>query len=232
MRTIRIPATALAAAAQLAWATSAIAQTMQAAGKSTADQVAQYATDKLTTELKLTADQVPKVQKINAATAKQLETLIDKYSNDTTAAADAAVVRGYANAMRTNRAEMKKVLTPAQWTMHQQNRAERLAASQTEYMAYDLDLSKEQLPEVAKVNLVSANQLVTALDNVPGAKPTPKARVDAAKPVLDARETSLEKVLTVDQFKKIQANRKALQDLVLQEATTASASAAAPKPKP
>src|SRR5688500_10089431 len=66
MRTMRIPAMMLATAAQLAWATTSVAaQATPATGTSTTDQIAQYTTSKLTTELNLTPDQVPKVQKVN-----------------------------------------------------------------------------------------------------------------------------------------------------------------------
>jgi len=234
MRTMRIPAMMLATAAQLAWATTSVAAQAAQAGTSTADQIAQYTTTKLTTELNLTPDQVPKVQKVNVASAKELEKLVAKYEKDTSIAGDAALVKGYAQLVRANQVELKKILTPAQWTMHQQNKAERLARTQTEFMAYDLDLSVNQLTDVERINLSGANQLVTALDNVPGAKPTQQARLAAAKPIIDARDAALEKVLTVDQFKKMQANRRALHDLLLAEATAAptSAAAAAPKPKP
>src|SRR5687768_1084088 len=141
MRTMRIPAMMLATAAQLAWATTSVAaQATPATGTSTADQIAQYTTSKLTTELNLTPDQVPKVQKVNVASAKELEKLVAKYEKDTSIAGDAALVKGYAGLVRANQAELKKILTPAQWTMHQQNKAERLARTQTEFMAYDLDL--------------------------------------------------------------------------------------------
>jgi len=216
--------------------TAAVAQD---AGTSSADrvtQVAQYATDKLKSELNLTADQIPKVQQINYAGAKKLQELLKKYDADTSAASDKALARGVITARRAQQTELKKVLTPAQWTLHQQHKAENLAQSQTEIMASDLNLSRRQILDVSKINQDGANQLVIALDKpLSAAKPVPAAIHEAAQPVIAARDAELEKVLTVDQFKKMQANRRAFMELFVDEASNAptpAAAAAAPKPKP
>jgi len=228
---MRIPAITIALAALQAWNATPVAA--QATGTSTVDKVAQYATDKLKTDLDLTADQIPKVQKINVAAAKSMQQLLDKYDKDTSAKADVALVRGLVAAQRQNQMELKKVLTPAQWTLNQQHKAERLAMSQTEYMASDLDLSKDQILTVAQINLDGANNLVKAFDKQPS-NATRQQLVNAAKPVVAARDSALEKVLTVDQWKAMQKNRSVLRDVLLQEATgpAPSAAAAAPKPKP
>ena len=128
---MRMAAMTLVAAALAAVSTTA---TAQATAASNAEKVAQYTTDQLKSELNLTADQVPKVQKINVATAKSLQALIDKYDADTSAQAASALTKGLVAAVRTNQTELKKVLTPAQWTQHQGNKAQRLALSQTEVM--------------------------------------------------------------------------------------------------
>ena len=60
--------------------------------------------------------------------------------------------------------------------------------SQTEFMAADLDLSRQQILDVPRINLAAANKLVQALDKPLGAaKPTPQAIAEAARPVLDER---------------------------------------------
>ena len=228
---MRMAAVTLVAAALAAMSTSATAQATAAAN---AEKVAQYSTDQLKSELNLTDDQVPKVQKINVATAKSLQQLIDKYDADTSAKAASALTRGLVAAVRTNQTELKKVLTPAQWTQHQGNKAQRLAMSQTEVMASNLDLSREQILDVQRINMDGASKLVAALDKpMATGKPTHQALLEAAKPVVDARDAELQKVLTVEQWKHMQTTRKAFRSLLVDQASAPTpAAAAAPKPKP
>ncbi len=231
---MRTAAMTLVAAALVAVSTSASAQATQT-GTSSVEKVAQYSTDQLKSELNLTADQVPKVQKINVATAKSLEQLIHKYDADTSAKAASALTKGLVSAVRTNQTELKKILTPAQWTLHQQHKAERLALSQTEVMASNLDLTRDQILDVQRINMDGANKLVAALDKpMSGSKPTHQALLEAAKPAIDARDAELQKVLTVEQWKKMQTTRNAFRSLLVDQASgpTPAAAAAAPKPKP
>jgi len=230
---MRIAAITMAAA--LAVSTSAVAQDT-ATTTSNVQRVAQYSTDKLKSELNLTADQVPKVQKINVASTEAMQKLLAKYGSDTSAAASSALAKGMVAEIRSNQTALKKVLTPAQWTLHQQHKAERLAQTQTELMASDLNLTRQQILDVSRINLDGANQLVAALDKpLAGNKPTHQAIREAAKPVMDTRDAALHNVLTVDQWKKVQAKRLAFQELFVQEAAASpnpSPSAAAPRPKP
>jgi len=217
----------------LAVSTSAIAQ---GTDTSTTARIAQYSTDKLASELSLTPDQVPKVQKINVGSVKVMQDLIAKYGPDTSLAATKALARGMVTEIRANQSELKKILTPTQWTLHQQHKAERLAMTQTEFMASDLQLSRQQILDVQRINLAAANKLVTAFDKpLSGSKPTPQALMEAAKPVMDERDTALHEVLTVDQWKLAQVKRRAMHELFVAEATASpnpSAAAAAPTPKP
>jgi hypothetical protein len=228
----RISVVVLGAAAVLTCVTTAAIA--QGGGTSNVDLVAQYATENLKSALTLTADQVAKVQQVNLAGAKELQALLLKYDADTTAASDAALARGIVTARRAQQTELKKILTPAQWTLHQQHKAEELALTQTEIMASDLNLSRSQILDVSRINQDGANKLVKALDKpLSAAKPIPAAIREAAKPVIDARDAQLEKVLTVQQFKKMQANRRAFMDLFVDEAssTPTASAAAASKPK-
>ena len=219
-------------AALAAVSTSATAQATAAAN---AEKVAQYSTEELKSELNLTADQVPKVQKINVATANSLQQLIDKYDGDTSAQAASALTKGLVAAVRTNQTELKKVLTPAQWTLHQGNKAQRLAMAQTEVMASNLDLTRDQILDVQRINMDGANKLVAALDKpMATGKPTHTALLEAAKPAIDARDAELQKVLTVEQWKKLATTRSAFRSLLVDQASgpTPAPAAAAPKPKP
>ena len=228
---------AITVVAAMAAVSSATAQTPKAASAaSNVELVAQYATDQLKSELNLTADQIPKVQKINVATAGEIKKLVDKYGPDTSMAADRALSRGLIASIRSNQTQLKGVLTPSQWTLHQQHKSERLAQSQTELMTYELGLSRSQILDVQRINQDGANKLVAALDKpLAGAKPTHQALLDAARPAIASRDSALEKVLTVEQFKKVQSNRRALQELFVSQASaspTPAAAAAASKPKP
>jgi hypothetical protein len=233
---MRKAAMTVIAAALAAVSTSATAQATAASNAaSNAEKVAQYSTDQLKSELNLTAEQVPKVQKINVATAKSLQQLIHKYDADTSAHAASALTKGLVAAVRANQTELKKVLTPAQWTSHQANKAQRLAMAQTEAMASNLDLTREQILDVQRINMDGANKLVAALDKpMSTGKPTHTALVEAAKPAIDARDAELQKVLTVEQWKHMQTTRTAFRSLLVDQASapTPAAAAAAPKPKP
>jgi len=229
---MRIAAISIVAA--VAVSTSAIAQ--DATTTSNVQWVAQYSTDKLTSELNLTPEQVPKVQKVNLASTEAMQKLLAKYGPDTSMAATQALAKGLVAEIRSNQTALKKILTPAQWTLHQQHKAERLAMSQTEIMASELHLTRQQILDVSQINLDGANQLVAALDKpLSGSKPTHQAIREAAKPAMDARDAALHKVLTVDQWKKVQLKRLAFQELFVEEASSSpnpSAAAAAPSPKP
>ena len=228
---------AITVVAALAAVSSAAAQTpTQAASTSNVELVAQYATDQLKSELNLTSDQIPKVQKINVGTAGEIKKLMDKYGRDTSLAADQALARGIIASVRSNQTQLKNVLTPSQWTLHQQHKAERLAQSQTELMTYELGLSRSQILDVQRINQDGANKLVAALDKpLAGGKPTHQALLTAAQPAIASRDSALEKVLTVDQFKKVQSSRRALREVFVSQASanpTPAPAAAASKPKP
>jgi len=234
MKMKQISRVVFGAAAVLTCVTTAAVS--QSPGASNVERVAQYATEKLKTDLNLTADQVTKAHKINLDGATELQALLKKFDADTSAASDAELARGILTARRKQQSELKKIFTPAQWTLHQQHKAEQLALSQTEIMAEDLNLTSDQILAVARINQDGATKLVRAIEKpMSETKPVPGALLAAAKPVIAARDSSLEKVLTVAQFKKMQANRRALMELFVNEAGSTpnpSSAAAAPKPKP
>jgi uncharacterized protein YdiU (UPF0061 family) len=231
MTTRRTQAIGIGTAALLAWSTPTLAQKPVTPGP-VGNAVAQYTTDRLKGELQLTPEQLPKVHEINVKTATALAKLLDRYDADTTVAGDAAFVRGTLDVLRANQVALKKVLTPIQWTKHQQHKAERLALHQTEVMYEDLDLSTAQVLDVQRINLAASHKLVAALDQPAGApERSRKQLLEAAKPALTERDTALQKVLTVAQWKKVQTNRRALHDLLVQDAG-GSVFAMAPKTKP
>jgi hypothetical protein len=230
MTTRRIQAIGIGAAALLAWSTAALGQKAMTPGP-VGSAVAQYTTDRLKSELQLTAEQIPKVHQLNVQTAGALAKLIDRYDADTTTAGDAAFVRGTLDALRANQVALKKVLTPVQWTKHQSHKAERLALHQTEVMYEDLDLSADQLLDVERINLAAAHKLVAAFDQPAGSQErTRKQLLEAAKPTLKQRDTALQKVLTVAQWKQVQSNRRALHDLLVQDAGGAVYASASKSP--
>ena len=239
MRTMRFPAMTLGAAGFLTWcAAVAAAQTpttTKPAGpapqaSSNAQAVANYLTDRLKTELNLTPEQIPKVQAIGLRGATDLEKLVDKYDGDTSAAGDRALVRGLVTTMQNGQTELKKVLTPEQWTQHQANRAQRFATNQTEVMAYTLNLSRQQILDVQRINMESSTKLVQALEQPAGApKRTQAQTMEALTPYFQERDAQLEKVLTVPQWKEMQENRRALRDLFVEQVEKDVATAKPPK---
>ena len=240
MRWTRVPAMTLGAAGLLTWCAVVVsAQTPTTAkpaagtGQATASAqaVADYLTDRLKTELNLTPEQIPKVKAIGVKGATDLEKLIDKYEDDTSAAGDRALVRGLVTTMQGSQQELKKVLTPEQWTQHQANRAQRFATNQTEIMAYTLGLSRQQILDVQRINMESSTKLVRALEQPAGApKRTQQQTLDALQPYFQERDAQLEKVLTVPQWKEMQENRRALRDLFVEQAEKDVAVAKPPKP--
>jgi hypothetical protein len=180
--------------------------------------VATYLTDRLKNELNLTPEQIPKVQEIATKSAGELERVLRKYDTDTSASSDKALVKGMVSTLHSSQQELKKVLTPAQWTQHQANRAQRIALNQTEIMAYTLDLTRQQILDVERINMESANKLVRALDQPASAPKRTNAQVlELAKPTLTERDSALAKVLTKSQWTEMQENRRALRDLLLED---------------
>ncbi len=221
MRSVRIPAMTVRAAGLVTWcAAVAAAQTPTAqTASANAQVVATYLTDRLKTELNLTPEQIPKVQAIATTGAVELEQLVVKHADDTTAAGDAALVKGMVSTMQSSQMELKKVLTPTQWTQHQANRAQRMALNQTEIMAYTLDLSRQQILDVERINMTSAGKMIRALDQPTGApKRTHDQTVAVLRPYFAQRDTALQKVLTSAQWKELQDNRRALRDLFVEQA--------------
>jgi hypothetical protein len=216
---------AAAAAVLLAW--PAGAQNTPKATPGSPEQAAQYATDKLSSEVGLTAEQMVKVKKIHLDQAHAVDKLLQKLEHDTSAAGDRALARGVLKAVRQTQGQLKTVLTPGQWALHQQHRAERLAMTQTELMAAGLDLSRAQILDVGRINLENAGPIIRALDKPPG---TPTQQLlAAAQPAMQTRDSALKRVLTVDQWRWLAENRRALRDLFVEQATTTVASAAVPK---
>jgi Spy/CpxP family protein refolding chaperone len=124
---------------------------------------------------------------------------------------------------------LKKLLTPEQWAQHQRNKAKRLALAHTEVMAYDLELTSAQVPEVERINLASADRLVTALQALQVANPSRDQIREAARPILQERDGQLRRVLTASQWDELQQNRRTLQNLYAQQVASDSTT---PKPKP
>ena len=228
MRRMRVPAMTLGAAGLLTWSAAVVAAQTPTKPKPTGatqttssnvEAVANYLTDRLKTELNLTPEQIPKVKAIGVKGATDLEKLIEKYDGDTTASSDRALVRGLVGTMQTSQSELKKVLTPEQWTQHQANRAQRFATNQTEIMAYTLNLSRQQILDVGRINTESSTKLVKALEQPVGApRRTQQETLDALQPYFQERDAQLEKVLTVPQWKEMQENRRALRELFVEQA--------------
>jgi hypothetical protein len=231
---MRIPALAIGAclvlsAISVAGQDTAAAMRGQDTASAGAQELAQYVTQRLTSELDLTAEQIPRVQALNVASATELEQLVDRYDKDTTAAGDSALVDGAVTTIQNHQAELKKLLTPEQWAQHQRNKAKRLALAHTEVMAYDLELTSAQVPEVERINLASADRLVTALQALQVANPSRDQIREAARPILQERDGQLRRVLTASQWDELQQNRRTLQNLYAQQVASDSTT---PKPKP
>jgi hypothetical protein len=234
MRRILVPALAIGAAGLLTWgATPTAGQATPSTTPSAspaAQAVAQYLTDQLKSELNLTEAQVPKVQALSLKNAMTLEKLLKQFETDTSASSDKALVRGIVSGMQNSEAELKRILTPTQWTLHRQHRAERLAMNQTEVMAYTLDLTRSQILDVQRINQEHANKLVLALEQPKGAKQrTRQELLTTIQPTITARDSALARVLTAAQLAEMRENRRALHDLLVEQAATV---AAAPAPPP
>ena len=232
MRTTLVPAMTIVAASLSASVAAAQTPTVQPktqtssvtqAASANAEVVATYLTDRLKTELNLTPEQIPKVKAIGVKGATQLEAVINKYAADTSKAGDAALVKGMVSTMQSSQRELKTVLTPEQWATHQGNRAQRIALNQTEVMAYTLELSRQQILDVERINIASANKMVRALDQPVGApKRTQAQTLDVLQPMIAERDSSLVKVLTQAQWKEMHDNRRALRELLLEDVTVAT----------
>jgi hypothetical protein len=110
MRKTLFPVMAIGAASLLTLTASLVAA--QTTVPASVTETAKYVTDRLTTELKLTPEQIPKVQAINEKSTAELEKMIEKFAADTTAASDAALVQALVQTSHSNTAQLKTVLTP------------------------------------------------------------------------------------------------------------------------
>ncbi|HWP70875.1 MAG TPA: hypothetical protein VNM36_07245 [Gemmatimonadaceae bacterium] len=218
MRKTLFPVMAIGAAGLLTLTASLVAA--QTTVPASVTETAKYVTDRLTTELKLTPEQIPKVQAINEKSTAELEKMIEKFAADTTAASDAALVQALVQTSHSNTAQLKTVLTPEQFAMHQRNRADRLALNQTEIMTYTLDLSRSQILAVERINSQSAPRILAAVEAPAGTTRTREQMLEAGRPAMDARDKELEKVLTAAQMNQLKANRRALRDLFLKQLTS------------
>lgn len=218
MRKTLFPVMAIGAAGLLTL-TASLAAAQATTTPASVTETAKYVTDRLTTELKLTPEQIPKVQAINEKSTAELEKSIEKFAADTSAASDAALVQALVMTSQANTAQLKTVLTPEQFAMHQRNRADRLALNQTEIMTYTLDLSRSQILAVERINSQSAPRILAAVETPAGTTRTREQMLDAGRPAMDARDKELEKVLTAAQMNTLKANRRALRDLFLRQLT-------------
>ncbi len=184
-------------------------------------------TDRMKSDLKLSGDQVGRVEAINLEALRKMQALVGQRaaaagSASTAGAAGSADNAGVAGSGGDQRATgqalgaifkeretaLRGVLTPNQLQTLQQQRAKWTAALETQAMTMELGLSDEQARKVEAINQKSTKAMQSILSGPPPTLPRQKmARGRQLRAAADERDTALKSVLTAEQWKTFEAKR-------------------------
>src|SRR5579862_3484840 len=115
-----------------------------------ADKIAKALNDSLA-YLQLTPEQLPTSQKLNSTAASALVGAAKKAKEDTSFRGKALAKQVF-GIMKQRNDGLTKILSGAQQTLYQQHKVSQMADLQTKLMTAQLDLTDEQVPQVAQVN--------------------------------------------------------------------------------
>jgi len=188
----------------------------QGMGQEMIEKMANKQTARMKTELKLTPDQVQKVSQINMTEARGFQQAFGKGGAD-----KQGMIREALEAHKTREMELQQVLTPQQWQMFQAKKPERTARMLTRMMAFQLNLTDQQIPQVGQINLTAVRELQSEMASAGGRQGKPmrdKLRaVKDIKSALDERDQSLRRVLTPTQWGTYQESEQEMKEMIKQK---------------
>jgi len=191
-------------------------------GQSLAEKYAAQATERMKSELNLTASQVPKVHQANLTAARSVADWVKKYLGDPSANKKEMVTSAL-SVSKQYESQLQGILGPSQWSTYLKKKAERNAKMLTQMMTMRYDLTEEQASEVEKINLDAALKIQNAMNQSQDSKnPVQKAvnpiqkmwRDKTFKPILEEREQALQKVLTADQWKSHEQYKMEMREIL------------------
>jgi hypothetical protein len=181
------------------------------------EKVASRMTNKMRTELRLTADQIPKVTQINLTEVRSLQQLMSKYKGNASADKQ-ALTKEVLSVSKTHETQLRQVLTPQQWQAYEATKAERTAEMQTRMMTVQLNLTDQQIPQVEQINLTTARKMRGEMGDAEDLRGKPlRERLGVARDlraIQQEHDQSLQRVLTPDQWNTYQVNKEEMREVM------------------
>jgi hypothetical protein len=120
-------------------------------------------------------------------------------------------MRGMIQAFSARENDLQAVLTPGQWQQFVTRRQERTADLQTKLWTISLGLDESQQQEVRDLNLQTARRMQDAMAPAReplASRPQKMQALRAARSVQSGRDDALQKILTKEQWKTYQDQKK------------------------
>src|SRR5262245_10670571 len=205
----------MGAAAIAVMVCAASVEVSRAADATVAEKMASHQTDRMKTDLGLTAEQVPQVLEINRKELSDFQQVMGKYKSDPKADRKAMIQESLA-VSRARDAELQKMLTAQQWQSYKAGKPERTAEGMTRLMTVQLDLTGDQIGRVELINMTAVRGLKSTMSKDFQALPKrEKIRIAREmKSILDAREQGLKGVLTAEQWKIHEKDQEQMKEVL------------------
>jgi len=186
-----------------------------AADATVAEKMASHQTDRMKTDLGLSAEQVSQVLEINRKEFSDFQQVMGKSKSDPKADRKAMIQDALA-VSRARDAELQKVLTPQQWQSYEAGKPERTAEGMTRLMTVQLDLTGDQIGRVEQINMTAVHGLTSTMSKDFQALPKrEKIRIAREmKSILDAREQGLKGILTAEQWKTHEKDQEEMKEVL------------------
>ncbi len=171
----------------------------------TAGEWGEFSTERLTTALSLSEEQVEKVKALNLKVFNRTEQV-----RATQAESKTKMARMVRRILQDRGNELKKALKPDQWRRLQVTRLEQSIRFRTEMISLVLCLSESQAAGVDEINENAFRKVQEAQKELLGNK---LKMIEAVRTILEEREKELVKVLAPDQWKIYREIQREIPDI-------------------